>query len=49
VLGGDAVDEHVCLWSDDRRVDEAEEEETTDEGADGEICYIGVLALYADR
>lgn len=45
MLGGDTVDEHIRLWSDDGRVDEAEEEEAADKGTDGEVCYVGVLAL----
>lgn len=40
-----AVDEHVRLRRDDRRVDESQEEEAADQRADGRIRRVGVLAL----
>lgn len=47
VFGGrrQLVDQHVGVWCDDGRVDEAEEEKAADEGADTELSCVGVFAL----
>jgi hypothetical protein len=39
------VNEHVGLWGDNGRVDEAQEEESTDQRADGKVGGIWILAL----
>lgn len=45
MLRGDAVDEHVCLRRDNRRIDESQEKKATDERADRDIGHVGIFAL----
>lgn len=46
VFARKSIHQHICLWSNDRRVDEAQEEEAADEGADGKVGGIWVFSLF---
>ena len=48
MLSGYAIDQHVRLGGDNRGIDETQEEETTDEGADGVICGLWIFPLSSD-
>ena len=49
MLRGDALYKHIRLRSDNRRVDEAKEEEAADQGAYSVICRVRILPLHIGR